>query len=168
MIISNLYHFERWEKVNGLWVNSHKSEKKNLVVTQGLNYWQTNFWKGSAYTAAFYIGLIDNASFSAIALTDTAAQINGTNGWLESSHYSETVRQTLTMGTATSGQLDNTLATAIFTCNSGFTLNGAFISTSNVKAGTSGNLIGAASAPSPIIYASGQQIRIVISSTISN
>lgn len=168
MNLTNKVKFERWEKVNGIWRETYHSEKRNLVVTTGLNEFQKEFWTGAAYTASLFIGLINNALFTSIALGDTAAQINGTNAWKEVILYSEANRQTLTMGTAVAGSLDNSAAQAIFTVSTGFTLNGAFISTSNVKNGTGGILIGAVSAPSPIPFLIGQQIRITISSTLSN
>jgi len=48
---------------------------ENLTVTQGLNDNLTKYFKGSSYTATWFVGLIDNASFSALAAGDTAAQI---------------------------------------------------------------------------------------------
>jgi hypothetical protein len=168
MNLANKVRFERWELVRGVWRETYHSEKQNLVVTTGLNEIQNEFWIGSAYTAALYVGLIDNSMFTAIALGDTAAQINGTNGWKESVSYSEATRQALIMGTPVAGALDNSMNQAVFTVNANFTLNGAFVVTSNVKNGTAGILIGAASAMSPIDYLIGQQIRITVSSTLSN
>lgn len=144
----NTYKFEAHDKDgNLLW----SEEVNNLVTVEGCNDNLTQYFKGSTYTAAFFIGLIDNANFSAVAGTDTAAKITttapsgGTNGWQESSAYSETVRQTLTLGTASAGSIDNTASKAVFTANTTVTINGAFLATSSTKGGTSGKLFGEAS-----------------------
>lgn len=168
MYLTNLYRFERWEKIGKFFHRVEMTESENIVVTEGLNEIQTEFWKGSAYTAGLFVGLIPTTSFSAVALTDTAAQINGSNAWVEFSGYSETVRQTLSMGTAVGGALDSSASQAIFTVTSAFSLQGGFVATSSVKGGTTGKLIGATSAPSIIAYAIGQQVRITVSSTLSN
>lgn len=120
-----------WEEVNF-----------NLTPTEGLNAALTDIYKAVAYTATWFVGLVDNAGFTAFAAGDTAAQIGGTNQWSEATYYSETVRQTLTLGAVSAGAADNSASLATFTINGGGgTLHGAFIVTSNTKAGTAG-LIG--------------------------
>lgn len=168
MTLKNLYCFERWEEKNGIWVRSARTHSLNIVPTQGLNEIQKQFWTGNVYIASFFVGIIPATSFTAVALTDTAAQINGSNGWIEFSGYSEGVRQTLTMGSAMSGAIDNSASQAVFTVTSNFTLQGGFVATVSPIGSTGGLLIGATSAPSPIPYTVGQQVRITISSTLSN
>lgn len=169
-MIARKHHFifERWTKVKGLWVCDWRSKSKNLVPTQGLNFEQNTLFNGSAYTAGFFVGLIDNASFSAIALTDTAAQIGGSNGWLEFTGYSEGTRQTLTMGTSVAGSIDSSAAPAVFMVSTGFTLNGGFVITDDTKGGTAGVLYSATSNGSPVPFVIGQQVRIVIVSVLAN
>lgn len=154
----NIYTFQCWEKGKLLWEQS----VENLVTTEGLNDILTQYLKGSSYTAAFFVGLIDNAGFSVLAATDIAAQINGTNGWKESSAYSESTRRTLTLGTASGGIIDNTASLASFTMNANVTIIGAFLATNSGKASTSGKLFGEATI-APAVLSSGQVLKITVS-----
>lgn len=129
----------------------------NLVTTEGKNDTLTQYFKGSAYTATWFVGLVNNTGFTQFLAADTAVQINGTNQWTEWTNYSESVRQTLTLGTPSAGSVDNSASKATFTQNNSGTLNGAFVVSSNTKAGTSGKL-----------YAEGSfsSIRSVVSSDV--
>lgn len=119
-------------------------EVENLVTTEGKNDLLTNYFKGAAYTAAFYVGLVTNTGFTAYAAGDTAAQIGGTNGWTESVVYSNANRVTWTGGSAAAGSIDNSAAQASFNINASDTIRGGFLDTSNVKSGTAGKLYGEA------------------------
>lgn len=165
--IHSRYRFECREYAGGplLWV----AFIKNLTTTQGLNDNLTKYLKGASYTAAWYVGLVDNASFSAFAAGDTAAQIGGSNGWLESTAYSESVRQTLTLGSASAGSIDNTGSPAVFTMNTSGTLNGGFLVSSSTKGGTSGVLFsegafGGGNQP----FANGNVITVTVTSTAAS
>lgn len=119
-----------------------RERMKNLTVNQGLNNILQNQLKGSAYTAAWYIGLINNASFSALAAGDTSQQINGSNGWIETTAYAAGVRQTLTLGSVSGGSVDNSASPASFTMNASGTLNGAFLaSTATQGTGAGGTIL---------------------------
>lgn len=147
--LHNTYTFECRDAFGNLkWVE----QVNNLVTTQGLNDLLTKYFKGSGYTAAWYVGLIDNSGFGSIQAGDTAAKITGsapsaptTNDWKETSSYDESVRQTLTLGTATAGSIDNTASKAVFTMNATLTVNGGLVASSSTKGGTGGVLYGAAS-----------------------
>lgn len=116
----------------------------NLITNEGLNDILDKYLKGSAYTAAWYVGVIDNANWTAVAAGDTASGISldslGANSWQEFDDYSETVRQTLTLGTVSSQSVDNSASKAQFSINGTGTVRGAFVVSSNVKGGTSGVL----------------------------
>lgn len=121
---------------------------KNIVVTEGLNDVLSKYFEGAAYTAEWYVGLVDNASWTAFAAGDTASKITTTanppttNGWQEFTDYDEADRQTLTLGTASGGSIDNIGNLATFTINDTGTLKGVFLISNETKGGTTGVLFG--------------------------
>lgn len=150
---------------DGKWRRKVKwvEEVVNLTVTEGLNDLLTKYFKGSSYTAAWYVGLINNASFSALAGTDVAAQIGGTNGWLEATAYSESVRQTLTLGSASAGSISNTASKAVFSINGTVTIYGGFVVSTSTKSGTTGVLYGEAAFSATRAVVSGDTITVTVS-----
>lgn len=135
----NTYKFECFDSFGNLkWVE----EVPNTVMTAGINDLLTQYFKGSAYTAAFFVGLVDNTSFTAYNVADTMASHAG---WLESAAYSNATRPALTLGTAAAGSIDNSASKAVFNINATATILGAFVTTNSTKSGTTGTLYGAAS-----------------------
>ena len=114
-------------------------EVYNIVVNEGLNEILNKFWKGSTYTAAFYVGLV--SATPTIAAADTMASHVG---WTEVTGYSDATRQALTLGTVASQSVDNSASKAVFNINATVTVGGAFVTTNNTKGGTTGVLIGGA------------------------
>ena len=113
-------------------------EIDNLVVTAGLNDNLTQYFKGSSYNAAWFIGLTGATPTFAAADTMTSH-----SGWAEVTAYSETYRQTLTLGTASAGSIDNTASKAVFTISSnGTAIGGAFLATSHTKSEAASTLYG--------------------------
>lgn len=107
----------------------------NIVVNVGLDDILDKYLKGSAYTAAFYVGLTDGTPTTAAADT-----MSSHAGWAEVTAYSEGVRQTLTLGTVSGQSVDNSASKAVFTLNGAATVGGCFITTNNTKGGTTGTL----------------------------
>ena len=109
----------------------------NLVVNQGLQDLNTKYFKGSAYTAAWYLGLVTGpGSGTTFAATDTLAS----KAWTEDTNYSGS-RKLVSFGTATTADpsvIDNSASPAVFNINNTTTVAGAFLAT--VASGTSGIL----------------------------
>lgn len=108
---------------------------ENLVTNEGLNDILTNYWKGAAYTASFFVGLTDGTP--TVAAGDTLA---AHAGWTEITAYTGD-RQALTLGAVASQSVDNSASKASFPITGTATVGGAFIAT--VANGTAGVLVGA-------------------------
>lgn len=141
-------------------VQKWDEEFDNLVTTVGKNDLLTNQFKGSSYTAAWYLGLIDNASFSAVAAGDT---MSSHAGWIESTAYSDGARKTLSFGTASSGSLAATAAS--FSINATATINGAFSVTNSTKGGTTGTLYSAGSFSATRTVGNGDTLNVTLTVT---
>ncbi len=133
--LENHYLIECSDKFGNLkWVE----EIRNLITNVGLDDVLTNYLKGSAYTAAFYVGLTDSTPTAAAA--DTMASHAG---WVEVTAYDEATREVLTLGTVSSQSVDNSASKASFTIDTNSTtIGGAFIVTNSTKGGSTGVLYG--------------------------
>ncbi len=111
----------------------------NIVVNTGLDDILNEYFKGSGYTAAHYVGLTDGTP--TVAAGDTMASHAG---WVEVTAYDEAVRQTLTLGSVSGQSVDNSASKAVFTIDSdSTTIGGAFVTTDSTKGGAGGTLYGA-------------------------
>ncbi len=110
----------------------------NLVTTVGKNDLLDKYLAGSAYTAAWFLGLIGATGYSAVAAADTAASHAG---WTESVAYSNATRPAPSWGAASAGSKAST-ATA-FNINATDTIKGAFLISNSTKSGTTGILYSA-------------------------
>lgn len=105
---------------------------RNLVTTEGGNALLTHALKGSSYTAAQVMGLIEDTGWSAVALGNTAASITAAgsgspaNGWNEAPSATVATRGTPSFGTAASKQLATSAAVAFSTLASD-TIKGCFL-----------------------------------------
>lgn len=132
-----VFHFKCYDKDGNLkWEDS----AKNLVVNAGLQDMNTKYFKGVTYTAAWYIGLVNNAGFTAYAAADTLASHSG---WTESTAYSGGNRATATFGTATTADpsvINNSATPGAFSITSSVTIRGAFLCNVQSNSSTSGLL----------------------------
>ena len=122
----------------------------NTVVNVGLQDMNAKYFTGSAYTAAWYLGLITGpGSGVTIAAGDTAASHAG---WTEATGYSQATRPACTFGTPTTANpsvATNSASTATFSINATATIAGAFLISNNTKSGTTGTLYSAAKFQAP-------------------
>ena len=113
----------------------------NLVMNVGVQDMNTQYFKGAAYTAALYLGLVTGpGSGTTFAAGDTLASHAG---WTESSAYAG-ARKAAVFGTATTANpsvISNSASPASFVMNATVTIAGAFLCT--VDSGTSGILFSA-------------------------
>lgn len=107
----------------------------NLVTTVGKTDIIDKYFKGSAYTAAFYCGLKGSG---AAAVGDTMASHAG---WVEITAYSQSPRPSLVPGTTSAGS--NTAGGVVFSMTGSYTVAGLFITTNSTISGTTGTLYSA-------------------------
>lgn len=124
------YSFECYDADGNLkWVDSFE----NLVTTQGGNDLLDKYFAGSAYTAAWFLGLKGTGT---AALGDTAASHAG---WAEVNPYTGN-RPALNFSAAASGK-SKSAAQVSFSITSPATVAGAFVQSANT--GTTGVLYSA-------------------------
>jgi hypothetical protein len=110
----------------------------NLVVNEGLQDLNNKYFKGTTYSAAWYLGLVTGpGSGTTYAAGDTLAS----HAWTEYTNYTGN-RKAVTFGTPTLADpsvIDNSAAPSVFTISgAGGTVAGAFLC--NAATGTTGIL----------------------------
>jgi hypothetical protein len=140
-----VFHVQCFDKDGNL---KWEDQMHNLVVNQGLQDMNTQYFKGSSYTAAFYLGLVTGpgSGTSYVAGDTLASHI----GWTEFTNYSGS-RKAVTFGTATTADpsvISNSASPSQFSITGGGgVVAGAFLCT--VASGTSGILFSEADFQSP-------------------
>ena len=113
----------------------------NLVMNQGVQDMNAQYFKGAVYTASPFLGLVTGpGSGTTFAAADTLASHAG---WTESTAYAGS-RKAVTFGTATTANpsvTTNSASPSSFAMNATVTIGGAFLCT--VASGTSGVLFSA-------------------------
>jgi hypothetical protein len=140
------YIVECYDKDGNLkWV----AETPNLVVNVGLQYMAGAALTSTTPITSWYIGLYGAASSNNPASSDTMASHIG---WTENTTYSQSTRPAAVFAAATNANpsvVTNTANKATYSINGTTTIGGAFLTSDDVKGGTTGTLFSAADFQAP-------------------
>ncbi len=115
---------------------------ENGVTNNALNDILNVYLRGTAQTANWYLGLVDNANYTGFAAADT---MTSHTGWVENIQYSGTNRPQWTAAAAANqGVTNTTTVNFAMTPTSGATIRGIFLTSDNTLNGTAGNLFATA------------------------
>lgn len=128
----------------------------NDIVTEGKNSLLDIMFRAQTQISNWYIGLIDNSGFSALAATDVMASHPG---WVEFTNYSQANRVAWVMIAAASGSITNTTSITFDITGSGV-LYGGFVTSNNTKGGTTGKLWATAAFNTTKPVTNGDQIKL--------
>jgi hypothetical protein len=117
-----------------------EEEVKNGVSNVALNNVLDVYLRTQSQAPAWYIGLVDNAGYSAFAGTDTMASHAG---WTESSDYAAATRPQWSPGAASNQSVSNS-TTVDFAMNATKTIRGLFLASDSSKNGVAGTLFATA------------------------
>jgi len=141
LAINHHFHIECFDKHGR---KKWEDEFDNLVVNEGLNDYLEQYYNGSAYTAAHFVGLTDGTP--TFAAGDT---MSSHAGWVEEIEYQATegspaasVRPAYVPAAAASQSIDNSASKAVFVITVASTIGGAFLTTASDKSGSTGTLVG--------------------------
>lgn len=153
--VFHLHHFDR----NGNLIQSIKFN--NGIVDVGVRHvYDCAFHAGSQITT-WYIGLIDNSGFTALANADTMASHAG---WNEFTNYSEATRVEWAEG-ATSVRTIASATPADFSITGSGTIKGGFLVSNSTKNGTDGVLWSSGVFANPPTVANGETLKVTYSLT---
>lgn len=145
-----VFVFEAYDKDGKL---KWRDEAKNLTTNTGRQDMNTKYFTGTTYTAAWYVGLVNNSPTPSYDVTDTMASHAG---WVETTDYSGTDRITADFGTATSADpsvIANTAGSggtvAVFNITGTVTIDGAFLTATEDNSTNTGILFSVAAFESP-------------------
>ena len=158
-----------WEVVchdsNG--VEKWREKNKNLVTTAGANHILDGTFKSGTQITSWYVGLSNTGATPAIA--DTMSSHSGWTELVHTTKYSETVRQTLTLGSisgTTTSTCDNSASKATFSMNATSTVAGAFVVSNNAtSSATTGTLYGVVNFGSERGVISGDTLTVTVTLT---
>ncbi len=128
----------------------------NGIVDVGMVALLDSFFRNQTQPAAWYIGIIDNSGYTALANADT---MSSHAGWNEFTTYSQGTRPAWTTVAAASRAISNTTTTDFSITGSG-TLKGIFITSNSTKAGTTGTLWSTATFASNVAVSNGDTLKI--------
>lgn len=109
---------------------------KNSATNEGLDYLLDVLF-GAEVKPSWYVGLIRDDNYSALAAADTMASHAG---WEEADEYSEATRPAISFDAAATQTIENSTTTVDFSVNDTETIKGAFVASNNTKGGATGKL----------------------------
>jgi hypothetical protein len=127
----------------------------NLVTTQGKNDLLDQYFKGSAYTASWFMGL--KGTGTAVAGDTLASHA----GWSEVTPYAGT-RPAITYGTSSAGS--NTATAVGYSINASATVAGAFVA--DAASGTTGVLYSASDFAASRSVVSGDTLNVTLTVSV--
>jgi len=149
---------EKWREVN-----------KNLVTTAGANHVLDGTFKSGTQITSWFVGL-KGAGTPVIA--DTMASHGSWTELVHTTKYSQTVRQTLTLGSitgTTTSTCDNSSNKATYSINATSTVAGAFVVSNNASASaTAGTLYGVVDFASSRDVISGDTLEVTVTLTAAS
>lgn len=156
--LGGLFQFQLFSPAGNL-ITSIKF--KNGITNVGVAHaYDCVFHEGSQITA-WYIGLVDNSGYSALAAADTMASHAG---WNEFTTYSNETRVAWDEG-ATSNRTIASATAAEFSISGGGTVKGAFLVSNSTKNGTTGVLWSHGVFSNPPVVANGETLKVTYSLT---
>lgn len=164
-VLGNKLFYGKWHDIK-VWANAEDAERyragdltvqplfclpdqRNGITDEGIHYvLEVAFRDGDApdpaQIAAWFAGLINDASFTGVAAGDTMASHAG---WIEThTTYDEATRVADAFTAAAARAITSSFA---FTMNDSVTVRGIFITSVNTKGGTTGTLFSTALFASP-------------------
>lgn len=134
----------------------------NGDTTAGLNDMLSVYFNSGTQKTLWYLGLISNTGFSALAAADTSASHAG---WTEAVPYSNVTRPQWTPNAPSNGII--TGSSVSFTINATHDVKGAFIISENTKSGATGVLFATGTFSSVQSLTSGQTFTITYQKTFT-
>lgn len=128
----------------------------NGITDVGLNALLDIMFHAATQITTWYIGLIDNSGFSALANGDTSASHAG---WNEFTTYSEANRVDWVEGAAASRSISNP-SPSVFNITGSGTVKGIFIIDNNTKSGSTGTLWATALFSANVAVQNGDQLKV--------
>ena len=144
--------------------NNHLIEKiriNNGIVDVGVAHAYDCVFGAGAQITTWYIGLIDNSGFTALANADTMASHAG---WNEFTTYTEATRPAWTPGATSNRQITSSTPTSFSISGSG-TIKGGFLVSNSTKSGTTGTLWSTGVFANPPTVANGETLKVTYSLT---
>lgn len=131
-------------------------DTQNGIVDVGINSLLDVGFGAATQITTWYMGLVDNSGFTAFADGDT---MSSHTGWNEFTTYSEATRPQWSPAAASARSISNTTSVD-FSINGSGTVKGIFVTSDNVKSGTTGTLWATAAFASNVTVTSGDVLKV--------